>query len=183
MKAGDRLYEFTAKDGERTHLSGIFEIVSTDNYTTILHGVDGQNNGETRMCTTSQIGPVLLAILADGRFTLRAYLDVNDWDVADRKFHERLTAELNKHIKRAEMWKKLVRDWEQCSKTISLAQALCDQGITSGFAEARRLIHGGAITVNGVLAESWNMPVKQDDVITCGKHKTISIGPRPGSMR
>lgn len=113
MKAGDRLYEFTAKDGERTRFSGAFEIANTNNYTTKLRWADGQNKGETRHVTTSQIGPVLLANLADGRFMLRVYLDVNDWEVADRKFHEHLTAERDKHVKRAEMWKRLVRDWEE----------------------------------------------------------------------
>lgn len=68
-------------------------------------------------------------------------------------------------------------------KTITLAKALCEQGITSGFAEVRRLVHAEAITVNGVLAESWDMPVKQGDVVTCGKHKVISIGPIRGEER
>lgn len=110
MKAGDRLYEFTAKDGERTRFSGAFEIVSTNNYTTMMHSLS--NGGETRICTTSQIGHVLLFNLDDGRFMLRMYLDANDWEVADRKFHGHLTAERDKHIERAEMWKQLVRDWE-----------------------------------------------------------------------
>ena len=65
-------------------------------------------------------------------------------------------------------------------KTITLAKALCEQGITSGFAEVRRLVHAEAITVNGISAESWDMPVKQGDVIACGKHKAISIGPIRG---
>jgi ribosomal protein S4 len=65
-------------------------------------------------------------------------------------------------------------------KTITLANALCEQGIAIGFAEVRRLVHAEAITVNGVLAESWDMPVKQGDVIACGKHKVISIGPIRG---
>jgi hypothetical protein len=107
MKAGDRLYEFTARDGERTSFSGAFEIASTDSYTTIL-----RRDGETRICTTSQIGPVVLVNIDDGRFILRVYLDVNNREAADRKFHEHLTAERDKHIERAEMWKRLVRNWE-----------------------------------------------------------------------
>lgn len=63
---------------------------------------------------------------------------------------------------------------------ITLAKALCEQAMTSGFAEVRRLVHAEAITVNGVLAESWDMPVKQGDVIACGKHKAITIGPIRG---
>ena len=57
----------------------------------------------------------------------------------------------------------------------SLAQAMCKQGLASGFAEVRRLIHGKAITVNGALAESWDMPVKSGNVITCGKRKKMEV--------
>ena len=58
----------------------------------------------------------------------------------------------------------------------TLAQALCEKGLTSGFGEVRRLIDGGAITVNGEPARSWKEPVCCGDVITCGKRKRMVVG-------
>lgn len=58
----------------------------------------------------------------------------------------------------------------------NLAQAMCEQGLVCGFGEVRRLVHSRAVTINGVPAESWDMPVKPGDVITCGKRKRMVVG-------
>lgn len=58
----------------------------------------------------------------------------------------------------------------------NLAQAMCEQGLVCGFSEVRRFVHSKAVTVNDVLAESWDMPVKPGDVIICGKHKRTVVG-------
>lgn len=56
-----------------------------------------------------------------------------------------------------------------------LAQAMCDQGLTTRFAEVRRLISANAIWINDRLATSWDEPVHSGDVIACGKHKKITV--------
>lgn len=57
-----------------------------------------------------------------------------------------------------------------------LAEELCDEGFTSGFAEVRRLFYAGAIKVNGKTATSWNMTVEPGDVITVGTRKRMVVG-------
>ena len=57
-----------------------------------------------------------------------------------------------------------------------LAEALCEAGLASGFAEVRRLVSGGAIKINGYSATSYDEAVKDGDVITIGKHKQMTVG-------
>lgn len=56
-----------------------------------------------------------------------------------------------------------------------LAKELCDRGFTSGYAEVRMLVAGGAIKVNGEVAKSWDMRVQLGDVITCGPRKRMVV--------
>lgn len=58
---------------------------------------------------------------------------------------------------------------------VNLATALCQEGLTTGFAEVRRLINGKAITINGQLATSWDQEVKTGDVLKVGKHKECVV--------
>ena len=41
-----------------------------------------------------------------------------------------------------------------------------------GFAEVRRLVCNEAIKINGTPATNADVKLKNDDVITCGKHRT-----------
>lgn len=56
-----------------------------------------------------------------------------------------------------------------------LARVMCERGLTTGFAEVRRLISGKAITINGILATSYDQKVYSGDVIKCGKHKSTVV--------
>ena len=58
---------------------------------------------------------------------------------------------------------------------INLATVLCQKGLTTGFAEVRRLIGGKAITINGQLATSWNQEVKSGDTLKVGKRKECVV--------
>ena len=57
----------------------------------------------------------------------------------------------------------------------TLAMALCNNGLTTGFAEVRRLIDGKAITINGEFAISWDQLVYIGDILKVGKHKTCVV--------
>lgn len=59
--------------------------------------------------------------------------------------------------------------------TTSLAQAMCNGGLTKGFAEVRRFIDSKAITINGVLATSWDQKVETGDIIKLGKYRTVIV--------
>ena len=59
--------------------------------------------------------------------------------------------------------------------TVNLATALCQKGLTVGFAEVRRFISSEAITVNGQLATSWDQEVKSGDVLKIGKSKECVV--------
>lgn len=56
--------------------------------------------------------------------------------------------------------------------TETLGAAACRLGLTSGFAEVRRLISGGGIFINDIPAKEWNQKVHQGDVIRVGKRRT-----------
>lgn len=57
----------------------------------------------------------------------------------------------------------------------TLAMALCKGGLTSGFAEVRRLISSEAITINGELATSWDQLVYTGDILKVGKRKVCVV--------
>ena len=56
-----------------------------------------------------------------------------------------------------------------------LAEASCRLGLTSGFAEVRRLIDGKGIMINGLHATAWDQVVMPGDVIQVGKHKVAVV--------
>lgn len=59
--------------------------------------------------------------------------------------------------------------------TCSLAKAMCDNGLTNGYAEVRRFIDAKSVTVNEELAVSWNQLVHYGDIIRLGKHRTCVV--------
>lgn len=59
--------------------------------------------------------------------------------------------------------------------TTSLADAVCNNGLASGYAEVRRFIASQAITVNGEVATAWNQLVHCGDIIKLGKYRTCVV--------
>jgi len=57
----------------------------------------------------------------------------------------------------------------------TLGVALCKSGLTSGFAEIRRLIQSQAVTINGEIATQWDQIVNIGDVLKVGKHRTYVV--------
>ena len=57
----------------------------------------------------------------------------------------------------------------------TLGSALCQGGLTVGFAEVRRLVRNKAVTINGEIATSWDQPVKVGDVLKVGKYRTYVV--------
>lgn len=56
-----------------------------------------------------------------------------------------------------------------------LAEASCRLGLTTGFAEVRRLVDGKGIMVNGQYAKAWDQIVRPGDIIQVGKRKTAIV--------
>ena len=56
-----------------------------------------------------------------------------------------------------------------------LAEASCRLGLTTGFAEVRRLVDGKGIMLNGQYAKAWDQIVMSGDVIQVGKHKVAVV--------
>lgn len=56
-----------------------------------------------------------------------------------------------------------------------LAKAMHDHDFVKGFAEVRRYISAGSITINDELATAWNQTVKTGDIIKLGKHKSFCV--------